>query len=126
MQRHGGVHDAVAGLLDARAEALEMPSKDGAVDALEVTPVGWLFWGAKGCWGGDTSNIYVCTSRAHIHKRQKSNRDIQRYTYIQKGTAYLLGMVQAKVAKCRCARSQTSKEPGVRVLFYLVLVCVYG
>lgn len=39
MQRHGGLDDAVAGLLHAQAEALQVPPQDGAVDALEVAPV---------------------------------------------------------------------------------------
>ena len=50
MQRHGGLDDAVAGLLHARAEALQVPAQDGAVDALEVAPVvmGVVVWGRVG------------------------------------------------------------------------------
>lgn len=38
VQRDGGLDDAVARLLHPRAEALEVPAEDGAVDALEVAP----------------------------------------------------------------------------------------
>ncbi len=40
VQGDRGLDDAVAGLLDLGAEALQMPAQDGAIDALEVTPAG--------------------------------------------------------------------------------------
>jgi hypothetical protein len=38
VQRHGGLHHAIAGLLDLGAEALEVSSQNSPVDALEVAP----------------------------------------------------------------------------------------
>lgn len=40
MQRHRCVHNPVAGLLHLGPKALEVAAQDGAVDALEVAPVG--------------------------------------------------------------------------------------
>lgn len=101
VQRHRGVDDAVAHLLYPGAEALEVAAQDGAVDALQVAPV------VAG--GGEARERWMRGGGSCVGTERASSKDVREACVV---LAYLLGMVQEKVAKCRCARSHTSNDPA--------------